>query len=925
MRDDFKPDVKELLAKRVGMRCSNPNCRQPTSGPQEDPNKALNIGVAAHIAAASELGPRYDPLMSPQERRSEANGIWLCQNCAKLVDNDAARYSVDLLRRWRRLAEATALLDIEAPASNVKVDQKTNIFARKSRPLPSSIPSPKGFIGRENYLQELRECYKNGKRVFVLHGLGGVGKTALAQKFAEEIKSEYDAHISIDLRGAGKNPMSGNNAMLQVVRSFIPEVTPNISVPELENLYVSLLNKYRVLLLLDNAKERIQVERFNKSKSSCLLVTSRTSFVMTGGKEAHRLERMFDKEARELLFSIAGEERFDGHADELSHLAGYLPMALLPLAGLLAESEMETAAELVKKYQDRKARLALADPNRENLTVFASFDLSYEALSESLRKYWLQTAVFPADFNVKGAMTVWSIRDRESTAWETLKQISKYNLIEWDKTKDRFYLHDLARDYVNEKISKEELHRISKLHARFYASELEDIGWLKNNYGYEKALERVDLEWRNIITGQNWSVRFARANDDAARLSLDYFSYVSYVHELIIPRVSQTELLRWFKTAFYAARRLNHRPAQGEILSKLGDSYRIMGKNQIAVNCYNNALLTAKEFRNSYLEGNILTSLGVAELDNRNLQNAISYHEQALQIAEEIHDQSLKGRVLSNLGTVYLQVNLDDCFELFDKALAIADETNDLRAQVTCLGNLGKAYKLLQNLTKAIDYLDHAVNLARKISDKQSEGLYLSELGLAYLASGSREKCCESLQEGVRILEEINSKEAELYRKQLEIHCEPLSVGVNQISNTISLFISELNNARKIGDILTEADLLCTLGDTYIAWDEQREAHKYFREALEVTSQISEEEQGRFYLSRVGVAYAEIYGHYENAWMYSSCEKLLWEAAENPEFLQSVIEEKEFLQMLENNNSVSVIGVLLIGIAMLLAISALQS
>lgn len=34
-RDDFNPEVKDVLAKRVGARCSNPNCRQTTSGPRE--------------------------------------------------------------------------------------------------------------------------------------------------------------------------------------------------------------------------------------------------------------------------------------------------------------------------------------------------------------------------------------------------------------------------------------------------------------------------------------------------------------------------------------------------------------------------------------------------------------------------------------------------------------------------------------------------------------------------------------------------------------------------------------------------------------------------------------------------------------------------------------------------------------------------
>ena len=113
MRDDFKAETKDLLAKRVGMKCSNPNCRRPTSGPQQDSRKTVNIGVAAHISAASQGGPRYDRQMSPQERSSEANGIWLCQSCAKLVDNDPSRYSADLLQQWRRLSEEAAQLDLE--------------------------------------------------------------------------------------------------------------------------------------------------------------------------------------------------------------------------------------------------------------------------------------------------------------------------------------------------------------------------------------------------------------------------------------------------------------------------------------------------------------------------------------------------------------------------------------------------------------------------------------------------------------------------------------------------------------------------------------------------------------------------------------------------------------------------------------------
>jgi hypothetical protein len=116
VRDDkFSNDTKDLLARRVGMRCSNPNCRQLTSGPSTNSKKSLNIGVAAHITAAATGGPRHDSSLSSDERRSPDNGIWCCQNCGKLVDNDADRYPVDLLQRWKSWSEEAARLSIDSP------------------------------------------------------------------------------------------------------------------------------------------------------------------------------------------------------------------------------------------------------------------------------------------------------------------------------------------------------------------------------------------------------------------------------------------------------------------------------------------------------------------------------------------------------------------------------------------------------------------------------------------------------------------------------------------------------------------------------------------------------------------------------------------------------------------------------------------
>lgn len=112
-RDNFSQKTKDILAKRVGFRCSNPYCRKLTCGANENPEKATSIGVAAHIAAAAKGGPRYDECMTPDERKSLSNGIWLCQSCSKLIDVDEIHYTAEVLREWKDRAKRSALLDVE--------------------------------------------------------------------------------------------------------------------------------------------------------------------------------------------------------------------------------------------------------------------------------------------------------------------------------------------------------------------------------------------------------------------------------------------------------------------------------------------------------------------------------------------------------------------------------------------------------------------------------------------------------------------------------------------------------------------------------------------------------------------------------------------------------------------------------------------
>lgn len=122
-RDNFNKPTIEKLKARVAHRCSNPKCRVPTSA-ASSLDSVNNIGIAAHICAASSGGPRYKRSMTTNERKSIDNAIWLCSNCSIDIDRDETRYTVKLLNDWKEKAEGSARSELgkKLPSNNETID-----------------------------------------------------------------------------------------------------------------------------------------------------------------------------------------------------------------------------------------------------------------------------------------------------------------------------------------------------------------------------------------------------------------------------------------------------------------------------------------------------------------------------------------------------------------------------------------------------------------------------------------------------------------------------------------------------------------------------------------------------------------------------------------------------------------------------------
>ena len=72
------------------------------------------------MTAAAPGGVRYDASLTREQRSSIFNGIWLCQTCSDLVDNDPGTYPVDVLRDWKERAESNAHAELEGARSRLQ-------------------------------------------------------------------------------------------------------------------------------------------------------------------------------------------------------------------------------------------------------------------------------------------------------------------------------------------------------------------------------------------------------------------------------------------------------------------------------------------------------------------------------------------------------------------------------------------------------------------------------------------------------------------------------------------------------------------------------------------------------------------------------------------------------------------------------------
>jgi len=277
-------------------------------------------------------------------------------------------------------------------------------------PAAPSVPrqllaEPAYFTNRESELNRLAAVVGGRSRppVAVLTGPGGVGKTALAMRWAHRVASGF-AHgqLYADLGGfSGTEPVDPGEVLGLFLRALgvAPARVP-VGLAEQTALYRSVTARRSLLLVLDNAYSAAQVRVLLPASPSCLVVVtsrSRLSGLVPEGASIIDVGPLPAAESVALLADALGEARVaaeTGDAEAVARLCGGLPIALCVAAARLAGrprlSIRRVAGDLLSE-RDRLRALSVGGGR----PVQAAFDVSYRFLAAPAALAYRRLALHP--------------------------------------------------------------------------------------------------------------------------------------------------------------------------------------------------------------------------------------------------------------------------------------------------------------------------------------------------------------------------------------------------------------------------------------------------------------------------------------------------------------------------------------------------
>ena len=627
-----------------------------------------------------------------------------------------------------------------------------------------SLPEPpRDFTGRQTEFDDLQARISRGATIFSVRGMGGIGKTALALFVAHALKDDYpDAQLLLDLKGTATGndkPLIPIEAMAYVIRAFQPEIELPEEDREIAALYRGVLNGKRALLIFDNARDRAQVETLVPPGGALMLVTSRVKFTLPGLSTLD-LDVMEPGDAIDFLHALC--LRIGDRAAALAELCGRLPLALRLAGSALAERPVLSVDRYMERLRDEAQRLSHLDhyETAEDRKVAASIALSEAMLSETLRDRWRMLAVFPGGFDRPAAAAVWDLPLDGPEAEDALSELHRLSLVDWDNAADRYRLHDLVRAFARGRAGAALLDAAARRHAAHFRAVLARADDLYRKGGEEATFDGLrlfDAERGNIEAGFAWAREHAKADEQAARLCMEYPDVGVRVLAIRLPTL---ERIAWLTAQLEAAEKLGDQDAAaaayanfGLVLQTRGDlaGAEAMHRKSLAIN---EQLGSLKGMATAY--GN----LGVVLKTRGDLAGAEAMYRKSLAIEEKLGRLEGMANNYGNLGNVlFTRGDLDGAKEMYQKSLEISDPNGMLELSANQYGNLGNVLFTRGDLNGAEAMYRKALAIDEKLGRLEGMASDYGSLGIVLKIRRDLDGAQEMYGKALAIHEQLGSLE----------------------------------------------------------------------------------------------------------------------------------------------------------------------
>ncbi|WP_446665707.1 tetratricopeptide repeat protein [Flexivirga sp. B27] len=582
------------------------------------------------------------------------------------------------------------------------------------------------FAGRAEELARLTA--PDAPRVHVLHGLSGVGKSALAVTAAHELLEAglVDTAVRVVL-GSGEGDLDPFDAIVSVLRTLDPHGTVPSTPAGRRAAYLRLLSSRSTALVLDDVDRPEDVELLLPIDSTTrVLITSRWVLEWPIGVEDIELDGLDAASCARLLSLTAGRRLAvdDQAAVDLQQASDGLPLAVSLIGARAARQTTWTAGQHVQAYRDRLTSLQLEDGVAGALTI------TYDGLRDDERRALRLLSLHPALETGLGAAAALLGRSTGAT-YTVLVALERSHLLR-RTAENRWEMHSLVQVFGQRAALHEELTEDRAAASRrvldFYCAKCAsaiivpnpsaagDLSWLPEapaRWGAEDAVHWLETERTTLLAaadqafGQGHHTHFLRL---ATMLSWHLWNRGDMNTAMSLQRVAAS-----------TAAVLGDSVAEATAERHLGMTYVRSSRPAQARAHLERAVALLRDDRHGHLPA-ALNSLAVCSLITGDYEQAIRELDQVNELAVGAGDADLRSRALANLGVAHTRLgHMDEAVAALEGAARLAAEHHWPDRERISLSNLADIFAQSddpQVLHRAVRTAEAAITQAQSFGDE---------------------------------------------------------------------------------------------------------------------------------------------------------------------------------------------------------------